>query len=66
MPREIDIEIDKLGVVKVDLKGFKGESCTNWTRGLAKALGQKVDSQKKAEYYETEEVDVEEQEEERL
>lgn len=51
MARKITIKIDKQGKTQVDLEGFKGEECVDWTNRLADALGKKVHSEKKEDYY---------------
>ncbi|HXG10503.1 MAG TPA: DUF2997 domain-containing protein [Gemmataceae bacterium] len=64
--QEIDVFIDKNGQVRVEVRGVKGMSCLDVTRGLEAALGgQVIDRQWTAEAYQTEQATVSEQQQQR-
>lgn len=44
---------ESTGEVKVEAKGFKGQSCKKATQFLVDTLGECTDFQKKKEWYET-------------
>lgn len=50
--KEIECVINPDGTVEIDMIGFKGKGCEKILDQLTKALGQKVDSKIKHEYYE--------------
>lgn len=52
--KEIEIVIDKDGEVSIDLKGYQGKGCSNIAEALANALGTRVKSDKKCEYWQAE------------
>lgn len=50
--REVECTVNTDGTVEIDMIGFKGKGCEKILDELAKALGQKVDTKVKPEYYE--------------
>lgn len=54
MAKEIVVTVAPDGGISIDAIGFKGRSCEAATAFLEKALGQAVNSKKKAEFYQTE------------
>ncbi len=49
--REIEFTIDLDGTTSMDLKGFEGRGCSEITDQFVKALGKRVKTSKKTEYY---------------
>ena len=50
--RDIDIEIDPDGTIRVDLVGYKGTACEDELKKIARVLGVSPQNvKKKAEYY---------------
>ena len=49
--KEIEVTVDLDGKVSIDLAGYKGSECEQVAEQLAKALGEKLESVKKNEYY---------------
>ena len=47
----IQIKIDKLGNASLDVSGTTGVNCEQLTKAFEEALGTKVESQLKPEYY---------------
>lgn len=52
--REIEIIVDTNGEISLDLQGYHGKGCSKIAEELAKAIGTKISSDKKCEYWETE------------
>jgi elongation factor P hydroxylase len=52
--KEIECVINTDGTVEIDMIGFKGKGCEKILDQLTKALGQKVESKTKQEYYQQE------------
>jgi hypothetical protein len=52
--KEIECIIDPDGTVHIDLIGFHGKGCGNIAEQITRALGVKVEQDKKCEYYEQE------------
>ncbi|MFW6172795.1 MAG: DUF2997 domain-containing protein [Elusimicrobiota bacterium] len=52
----VDIVVDKNGDVEVDLIGFRGKGCEHAVDDILNAIGKKVDSKKKNDYYKSERV----------
>jgi hypothetical protein len=42
--QEIEVYIDKDGTVRIEVRGAKGNSCLELTKGLEKALGGQVEA----------------------
>lgn len=56
--QEVVITIEKDGQVKLEVKGVKGPSCLDLTKGLEEALGGQIDSRDfKPEFYEDQQND---------
>ena len=49
--KQILIEVDTTGAVKIEAVGFKGSSCEQATAAFEKALGTVASKKKKPEYY---------------
>lgn len=49
--KTIELVIDTKGQVTLQTHGYAGSSCTDATRQLEAALGQKVQDRRTAEYY---------------
>ena len=54
--KKIVVTIDKEGKTSVEAFGFKGKGCVKATEIISKILGRESSRQKKAEYYETEQI----------
>lgn len=54
MAKEIEITIDQEGNASIDLMGWKGKGCADVSKEFEKALGTKVKSEQKGEYYQVE------------
>ncbi len=54
MRREIEITIGEDGVVQITTHGYKGPSCLDAVRPLEEALGEVINREMTAEYYERE------------
>lgn len=48
--KEVFIDVDQDGGIKVEAKGFSGKECKDLTEGLEQALGQVEDVKLKPEY----------------
>lgn len=67
MTKQIKIQIYPDGRIQADIAGVKGKKCTDYIRILEEILdAEAVDSSYTAEYYQTEEVKLEEIEQQRL
>ena len=53
MAHEIECIIDNDGTVHIDLIGYEGQGCDKVANEIIRALGKKVDSKTKPEYYKT-------------
>lgn len=49
--KQVTIEIDTDGNIKVEAAGFKGADCEKATKALEEALGKTSDRKKKAEFF---------------
>lgn len=52
--KEIECIVNTDGTIEIDLIGFKGKGCEKLADELARALGKKVTSKVKNEFYEQE------------
>ncbi|RXZ84844.1 DUF2997 domain-containing protein [Paenibacillaceae bacterium] len=60
--KQIRVQIFPDGQIKADVIGIKGRACTDYIEILEQMLGAEVvDSEYTSEYYETEQVHVEQQ-----
>jgi hypothetical protein len=60
--QEIEVFIEKDGRVRIEVRGVKGMSCLDLTKGLEEALGGQVESREMTpEAYETVQEQVQEQ-----
>jgi hypothetical protein len=67
MTKQIKIQIYPDGRVQADIAGIKGMKCTDYIRILEEILdAEAVDSSYTPEYFQTEEVELEEIEQQRL
>jgi len=57
MAQEIKIIVGKGGKVVVDVEGVQGPGCSELTKNIEKALGQTVSDEKKAEFYQEQNVE---------
>ena len=51
MSRMIEVRVDPAGQVKMETKGFAGDSCLSATRAFEKALGLVAREQRTAEFF---------------
>lgn len=61
MNKEIEIIIGKDGKVSLDQKGWNGKDCHGDIDEIIKALGKEVKTNKKAEFYKTKKVQINQQ-----
>jgi hypothetical protein len=54
MQKEIVVEVDPNGQIKIEGKGFIGTQCQKATRYLEEKLGLRTSLSKKSEFYEVE------------
>ena len=54
--RELIVTIGKDGNVTIDVQGFSGEGCEEFTKELEQELGVVIKRSKKPEYYQEEEL----------
>jgi len=60
--KRIRVQIFRDGTIKADVMGIKGKSCTDYIEVLEQLLDAEViDSEYTAEYYETEQLDIQQQ-----
>lgn len=59
--KEIEIIIDKNGDITIDLVGWKGDGCAQIAEALSRALGKTIQIDKKCEFYETQPVSTDQQ-----
>jgi len=60
--KRIRVQIFRDGTIKADVMGIKGKSCTDYIEVLEQLLDAEViDSGYTAEYYETEQLDIQQQ-----
>lgn len=52
MPQEVTVDIGLEGDIEISVNGVKGESCTDITKNLEKALGVAGERTLTPEYYE--------------
>lgn len=58
MAKEIEYTIRPDGTVEFDLQGFKGQGCAETADQIIKRLGKDVKRDRKQEYYQAEQVKV--------
>ena len=59
--KKIRVQIFSDGTIKADVMGIKGKSCTDYIEVLEQLLDAEiVDSEYTAEYYETEQLEIQE------
>jgi hypothetical protein len=54
MSQTIELLISPTGAVRLQTKGFRGESCQAASRELEAAIGQTINDQRTAEYFQAE------------
>lgn len=58
MAEEIEFTIDENGQVEIEANGFKGKGCAKVIDELAKAIGTKVKTTLKQDYYQPEDTKI--------
>lgn len=54
MAKEIEVIIETDGTMSLDLVGWRGKGCSDVVDEMCKALGKKIKSDKKCEYWQQE------------